>query len=184
MFRSKINARYLFKAEQLFQAIDKMALNTDEHILLNFGIDIWVVNQFLKNPALTPQHYNGLSIITVAHQDRNLIRSSLLVLKKSDLPRFEYRDLEPETIQKFGLTPINPAINLYAAVIDLNAQPQFKELFKNENEEILNQSVYLKLNMQLEVRWLNVLKIIELQLYSDFFQKGIVNHLDEVSHFN
>ncbi|MHB1179372.1 MAG: hypothetical protein ACYCZO_13690 [Daejeonella sp.] len=66
-------------------------------------------------------------------------------------------------------------------MIDLNEQAEFKELFKNEDQDVLDKSVFLKLAMDLEVRWPDTSRIIEFKLYSDFYQQGIVNDLNDVS---
>ncbi|MDB5125517.1 MAG: hypothetical protein JWP94_3646 [Mucilaginibacter sp.] len=183
MFQSKVNISYLFKAAQLFKAIDKMRLNGEEHVLLNFGIDVDVVNHKLKLPNLSSENYGGIPIIKVAYSDQQLIRSSLLVMRKTSLPEFEFGDVEAEDIERFSLEHINQVIHLYGSVIDLNENQEVRSLFPNEREETLDKSVFLKLDLMLKVRWRNAIKIVQLGLYSEFYQQGDVNDLTEVETF-
>ncbi|MDB5024559.1 MAG: hypothetical protein JWP78_2314 [Mucilaginibacter sp.] len=183
LFRNKTNASYVFRAAQLFQAIDRLQLIPRENVLLNSSIAIDVVNSTLKNTHLSPEQYQGIPIINIRYTDQNILRSSLIAIKKSDLPSFNYAAPDPQDIERFNLKPINADIGLYAGVIDLNEEEQFKALFPNEPAETLDASVLMDLDFRLEVRWKNKVKAVRLELYSDFYELGTVNDLGEVQPF-
>jgi hypothetical protein len=183
MFYSKITESYLFDQRKIFKAIDKLNLNPQEHIILNFGIAIDLINDSLKLPDLSSDDYKGISILNVDYADRSLIRSSLVVVRKSDLPRFSYAEVSAATIQENRLDLINPEYQIFASVIDLNQNPEFKQTFANNPDHVLDRSVILKLNMQMEVRWKRDFKMVELKLYSSFYQEGIQNELAEIGNF-
>jgi len=183
MFYSKITESYLFDQSKIFKAIDKLNLNPQEHIILNFGIAIDIVNYSLQLSELSFDDYKGISILNVDYVDRSLIRSSLLVIRKSDLPRFTYSEISAATIQENRLDLINPEYQIFGSVIDLNEAPEFRPTFANYPNNVLDRSVILKLNMLMEVRWKRHFKMVELKLYSAFFQEGIQNELGEVGNF-
>lgn len=180
MFRSKTTQRFLLRDTAIFKAIDRMKLNPAEHVIINFGIDILLVNQKIKQEGLTKTRYKGVPIITLDYINRNLIRSSLIILKKTDLPEFVYKEIDPARVAQFKLEVLSPAIYLYGQVINLTEEPQLMELFKSEKEDILKRSVYLMLELQLEVRWRKDFRMTELRLYSEFYQQGLPNDLDEI----
>jgi hypothetical protein len=183
MFRSKVQQDYLFKAPQLFQAIDRLQLNAAEHVLLNFNIAIDVVNSTLHHEQLTPAAYREIPIITVQSTNQDIIRSSMLVMKRSDLPRFYFLDTDAEQVEQFHLQQISEPLKLYGTVIDFNEHPEVRQLFLEQSEELLDSSVLLRLDLQMEVRWHRGMKIVQLGLYSEFYQQGTVDDIDNVQPF-
>ncbi|MGF7078917.1 hypothetical protein [Mucilaginibacter sp. UYCu711] len=183
LFRSKAVQTYLFRAPQFFEAIDRLHLNPRLHVLLNFGISIEDVLRQHGIDRLTENTYKGIPILKVDHVDHSAMRSSFIVIKKADLPSFVFHQPEEAEIDRFDLTRVSQAVELYAAVVDLNEQPQLKPLFPNEKPDVLATSVILALELNVEVRWKNKAKLVRLALYSDFYQQGSVNDLSEVKRF-
>jgi hypothetical protein len=183
LFRSKTTQSYLFRAPQFFEAIDKMRLNANQHVLLNFGISLDVVIQQHGIDRLTTTNYKGIPIIDVKYVDHSSMRSSFIVIRKTDLPSFIFHQPKQEEINKFHLTSVSDVTKLHAAVIDLNEEQQLKALFPHENQETLNTSVILALELNVEVRWKTKVKIVRISMYSDFYQRGSVNDLSEVKRF-
>jgi len=183
LFKGKALKQFLFRGPELFQAIDKLKLNPDKHILLNFGISLDVVRQRDGIDRLTEHSYKGIPIINVQYLDRNVMRSSIIAIKKSDLPTFVFLAPAPHEIQRFSLEQASAATQLHAAVVDLNEEPQLKALFPNESDENLNTSVILVLEFNVEVRWKRKAKLVRLSLYSEFYQEGSVNDISEVKPF-
>jgi hypothetical protein len=183
LFRSKAIQSYLFRAPQFFEAIDKLHLNANQHVLLNFGISLDVIIQQHGIERLTTTAYKGIPIITVQYVDHSAMRSSFIVIHKEDLPSFVFHQPKQEEIVKFHLTCVSNVTELHAAVIDLNQEQQLKTLFPNENPDTLDTSVILMLELNVEVRWKNKVKIVRFSMYSDFYQQGSVNDLSEVKRF-
>jgi hypothetical protein len=183
LFRGKAVKSFLFRGPELFQAIDKLKLNPNKHVLLNFGISLDVVKQRDGIDRLTDHSYKGIPIINVQYIDRNAMRSSIIAIKKSDLPTFVFRSPEPHEIERFGLIEASAPTQLFAAVVDLNEDPQLKDLFPDETDETLDTSVILVLEFNVEVRWRKKAKLVRLSLYSDFYQEGSVNDISEVKPF-
>lgn len=180
-FYSHVKNSYLFKSEELFQAIEKLKPDPQQHILLNFGIHIPTINQTSKIEGLTDKEFKGIPIIAVPFFDKAAIRSSILIIKKEFLPSLNFNDQQASEIEKFALHQIDSSISLFGTVIDLNGQPQFKTLFRGISGETLDISVMLKLALSMEIKWVLNSSIVELKLYSDFFQEGIPNKLSEIN---
>lgn len=183
LFRNKVSQSYLFRAPQFFEAIDKLRLNPDQHILLNFGISIDIVIQQNSIEGLTIDGYKGIPIINIAYVDHSAMRSSFIVIRKTDLPSFVYHLPDQAQINRFHLIQVSEVTGLHAAVVDLNEETQLRTLFPNEQGDILNKSVVLFLELNVEVRWKNKTKMVRLSMYSDFYQQGSVNDLSEIKRF-
>jgi hypothetical protein len=183
MFYSKITASYLLDRDKIFKSIDKLNLNPEEHVILNFGIAIDFINYNLKHSELSSDSYKGISILNVDYANRSLIRSSFLVVKKGDLPKFIYEEIPAATIQENKLNLINPEYQIFGSVIDLNEAPEFRPAFADHPDSVLDRSVILKLTMLMEVRWKKQFKMVEIKLYSSFYQDGIQNDLAEIGSF-
>lgn len=183
MFHSKTTESYLFDQTKIFKAIDKLSLNDQEHVILNFGISVELLNQNLQIPELNGNNYKGIPILSVHFQNRTMIRSSFLILKKSDLPAISFNEIPVATVEENHLEIINPNFQLYASVIDFNEKPEFKPFFVDQPDDLLDRSVILNLTMQMEVRWKKNFKMVELKLHSSFFQEGIKSDVAQIGVF-
>ncbi|RZK43361.1 MAG: hypothetical protein EOO90_03630 [Pedobacter sp.] len=179
-FSAKIAKRYLFRSTDLFKAVDKLQLDPAVDVLLNFGIDLSLLNAKLEIENLTPTNYNNLQIISIPHFDRSLISSSMLIIKKADLPTLHLLDQDAASIQTYQLQPINNELHLYGAIIDLNSQPQFKQLFGRMNQQEVDRSVMVKLAISIDLKWRTGVQLTQLELYSEFYEQGIPNQLSEL----
>ncbi|NNU33416.1 hypothetical protein HK413_03245 [Mucilaginibacter sp. S1162] len=183
LFRSKVLKSLLLRAPEFFQAIDKMRLNAEQHILLNFGVSIEMVNLRYQIDRLQNDNYKGIPIISVEFVNYSVMESGFIVMRKADLPSFDFSAPPDEEIERFALDPISVRHQLYGAVIDLNEHPALKGLFPNEKPEVLDTSVILALEFNIDVRWKLKTKMIRLAMYSDFYQQGDVNELSEIKRF-
>jgi len=182
-FRSKVIQSYLFRAPQFFEAVDKLRLNANQHVLLNFGVSIEAVNQQYGIDRLTLNSYKGIPIITVRYVGHSSMRSSFIAMKRTDLPSFIFHPPKAEDIDRFHLARMSGATELHAAVVDLNQEQNLKALFPNEQPDTLDTSVLLVIELNAEIRWKNKIKMLRLSMYSDFYQHGSVNDLTEVKRF-
>lgn len=183
LFRSKVLKSLLFRAPEFFQAIDKMRLNAEQHIFLNFGVSIEIINLRYRIDQLQKDNYKGIQIITVEFVNYSVMESGFIVMHKADLPSFDFSAPPAEEIERFNLDQISERHQLYGAVIDLNEHSELKSLFPNIKPEVLNISVILALEFNIDVRWKLKTKMIHLALYSDFYQQGDVNELSEIKRF-
>lgn len=183
LFQSKVLKSFLFRAPEFFQAIDKMRLNIHQHVLLNFGVSIDVVNLRYQIDQLQNDNYKGIPIITVQFANYAIMESCFVVMRKTDLPSFDFAAPPAEEIERLDLDLISERHQLYGSVIDLNEHPALKGLFPNEKPEVLDTSVILALEFNIDVRWKLKTKMLRLAMYSDFHQQGDVNDLSEIKRF-
>lgn len=182
-FKSKTQRTYLFRGPQLFEAIDKMHLRADEHVLVNFGISIPWILQRHRTEYLTESNYKGIPIITLEFKDTTVMRDCFIVMRRADLPWFVFSPPEQSEINRFELAPIGEGHQLFASVLDMNEHAGLRSLFPNDSPATLNTSVLLSLVLDMEVRFKQNVKMIRLSLYSDFYQEGTPNEVSEVTRF-
>jgi hypothetical protein len=179
IFFRKISKSYLLKSEDFFNAVDKLSYD-ENFVIVNFGINLDYFITQLKIPGLSKDKYNNINIYSF--NGSQIVRDSLFVLKKSDLPNISTRPIDAGTIKKYSLKKISEVINLYSSVLDLNntSDEVFNENKQGKSDEELRKSVLLSIIISAEFKWEKDIELIQLKQYSEFFQKGIVNKLDDV----
>ena len=70
-------------------------------------------------------------------------------------------------------------------MIDLNATTDevYNENKQDKSDDELRKSVLLNIIISTEFKWKKNIEIIQLRQYSEFFEKGIANKLDDVKPF-
>jgi hypothetical protein len=183
MFRAKIKNSWLLKWPDVTKGLDRLELKPNEHVILNFGVYIPTIIEQTKSKTISEDSYKGVPIIDFQFAPRRIMDRTLLVMKRSDLPRFFCHHITADRIKQYDLRLLNQDINLYGAVLDINEYPLLKQAFPEEPEDLLNKSVYLRLEMQLEVRFHKDIKCIAIHIFSDFDEAGIPNNVGEVGIF-
>lgn len=183
IFYRKISKSYLLKPEDLFKAIDKLSID-ENFVIVNFGINLEYFITQLKIPRLSIDKYSNINIYSF--NSSNLVRDSLFVLKKSDLPNISTRPIDSDILEKYSLKKISDSINLYSSILDLNnvSEEIFNENKHDKSDEDLRKSVLMSLIFSTEFIWKKNVEVIQLRQYSEFFQKGIANKLDDINPLN
>jgi hypothetical protein len=179
IFFRKVSKSYLLKSEELFKAIDKLEID-ETYVIVNFGIQLNHFINELKVMGLSSIKYKNTDIFSF--NGSHIVRGSLFILKKTDLPNISTKPISEDIIGKYSLKKISDTINLYSSVIDLNkTTPEvYNENKQNKNDDELRKSVLLNIIISNEFKWKQKIEMIELREYSEFFQKGIANKLDDI----
>jgi hypothetical protein len=174
-----VSKSYLLKSEELFKAIDKLEID-ETYVIVNFGIQLNHFINELKVMGLSSIKYKNTDIFSF--NGSHIVRGSLFILKKTDLPNISTKPISEDIIGKYSLKKISDTINLYSSVIDLNkTTPEvYNENKQNKNDDELRKSVLLNIIISNEFKWKQKIEMIELREYSEFFQKGIANKLDDI----
>ena len=183
IFFRKMSKSYLLKPEDFFKAIKKLGID-DSYVIVNFGINLDYFINTLNITRLSNDRYNNIQI--ESFKSSHLVRDSLFILKKSNLPNISTRPIAEDIIAKYSLIKISDTINLYANVIDLNntTEEVYIEVNKQDkSDEEIRKSVLLCIIITIEFKWKKKIELIQLRQYSEFFQNGIANKLDEVKPF-
>lgn len=179
MFLRKSSKSYLLKAEHLFKAVDKLGID-NEYVIVNFGVNLdYLINQ-LGVSDLSKEYYKDINIYSF--KGSQLVRDSIFILKRTDLPNISTRPIEESTITKYSLERISDSINLYSSVIDLNntTEEVFNENKQDKTDDDLRKSVLLCIIISTEFKWKKNIEVIQLKQHLDFLQRGIANKLDDI----
>jgi hypothetical protein len=175
----KVTKSYLLKPDDFFKAIDRIA--TDESfVIINFGIKLDYFISQVKVPELSNDKYKNIRIFSF--DGSHMVRDSMFILKRSDLPNISSRQIAEDVIAKYALRKISDNLNLYTNVIDLSKTSEeiFNENKQNKSDNDLRKSVLLLIIFSAEFKWKKNIEVIQLRQYSEFFQRGLANKLDDV----
>lgn len=178
-FFYKKTKSFLLKPEDFFKAIDRLAI-TDNYVIINFGINLGYFINHLEVSELSTEKYKNVNIYSF--NGSQLVSDSIFVLKKSDLPNISTLPIGEDIITMYTLKKISDTINLYSSIIDLNKTSEeiFNESKQEKSDEELRKSVLLSIIISTEFKWKKNIEVIQLNHYSDYLQKGIVNKLEDV----
>jgi len=179
IFFRKVSKSYLLKPGDFFKAIDKLAID-ESFIIVNFGINLDYFITQLKVSELSKDKYKNTNIYSF--NGSKIVRDSLFVLKKTDLPNISTRPIDADIIAKYSLKKISETINLHASIIDLNntSEEVFNENKNNKSDDELRKSVLMSIILSTEFKWKKNIEVVQLRQYSEYFQKGIANKLEDV----
>ncbi len=179
IFFRKVSKSYLLKPEDFFKAIDKLAID-ESFVIVNFGINLDYFITQLKVSELSKDKYKNTNIYSF--NGSQIVRDSLFVLKQSDLPNISTRPIDADIIAKYSLKKISETINLHSSIIDLNntSEEVFNENKQDKSDDELRKSVLMSIIISTEFKWEKNIEVIQVRQYSEFFQKGIANKLEDV----
>ena len=183
IFFRKVSKSYLLKPEVFFKAIDKLEID-ESFVIVTFGINLDYFITKLKVPELSKDKYKNTNIYSL--NGSQIVRDSLFVLKKSDLPNISTRPIDADIIAKYSLKKISETINLHSSIIDLNntSEEVFNENKNDKSDDELKKSVLMSIILSTEFKWKKKIEVVQLRQYSEYFQKGIANKLEDVKPMN
>lgn len=171
---------YLLTAEDVFRAIDNLNIN-DTYILMAFGLRFDYLSDVLKIKGLTTTSYKGIEIRNFENANMQTVGNTIFVIKKENLPRFEYLDIDEDEKKKYELDkPLIEKYYLYANIIDLYLNYNLKIEREKETGEDLSKKVLACIAFRLELQWKKDIECISLSIYSEYQNKGIPNKLSDV----
>lgn len=181
-FFYKITKSFLFKNEDLFKSIDKLLID-DSFVIVNFGINFDYFISHLKIQELSTTMYKNISIYHFFGSQ--LVKDSLFLLKKTDLPNISTIPISGEIISRYMLKKISKRLELYTNVIDLNnaSEEIYNENKLDKSDDEMRKSVLLNIAILTEFKWKRNIEVIQLRQHSVFSQKGLENKLDDIKPF-
>ena len=178
-FLYKKTKSFLLKSEDFFKAIDKLAIG-DNYVIVNFGININYFISHFKISELSNEKYKSIPIYTFSGS--RIVRDSIFIIKKSDLPNISTKPINEDIVAKYSLRKISDTINLHTSVVDLNntSEQIYNENKQGKSDDEIRKSVLLCIIISTEIKWKKNIEVIQLIQHSEFLQKGIVNKLDDI----
>ena len=167
---------YLLNSQDIVPAINRLNINANDSVIVSFGIEI----QSLISKSST-ESLNNIEIIKFNYNNYYLVGDSLFILKKVDLPKLNYREINTEEIKKYSLQKVIEEYNIYLSVIDLNQSTDLRDTIpKSSDEQDLRKSVYMAIFISLEVQWGKNIQCIQIKQASAYRERGIINNLNDV----
>lgn len=181
-FHFKINKTYLLKPENIFKGIDRLHID-DKFVIICIGININYYINHLKVKDLSLTKYKDTNMYNFDGSE--LVRSAFFILKKSDLPSLQTLEIDSAFKRKYLLKKISYKYNLYASVLDLNLFPiEFlDENRQDKSDDELRKSALVSIIINLEIKWKKNIKMIQINEYSEYINKGLLNELGEIESF-
>lgn len=168
-FRVKSDS-YILNTNDVIKAIDRQNLNDDEFIIVNFGLR-----------SIPEGMLNGISVLRYTGYLAELLDGSIYILKKEDLPKFFFNEMDEKNIEKYQLSELINKYSLFGSVLDLNQNSKLREeLAPKHTEKDLRKFAMTNLSLNLEIQWKKNVKTLEIREYSRFREKGIPGQLSDV----
>jgi len=167
---------YVFNNDNMLDALNKLINDNDDMLIITIKLD-YQLNKLLKESSFKDY------IIDIPSTERS-IQNALYVLRKSDLPSIEHKDLTEKEKKKFNFDkPINEKLKLYASVIDINEgqNKHLKDEWKIENEpESLDLKVLLIISFLSVVYWKKDREVIQINISTEYNEVGIQNEINDI----
>jgi hypothetical protein len=177
---------YRLSEADFFLGLDRLNLDKDKYVILNFGIDFTFFNQGQKIHGLSEDSYNGVKIHELPFYGRGSDQR-LIIIKTTDLPFLTTKDLPQDQIEKYTLEQVSD-LKIYASIIDLYRNEAIRnELLEDENtapehKVDIEKKVLIYIGILLEVSWKNNVNLITLSIhYSYFSETTPANDLSDIN---
>jgi hypothetical protein len=176
------NKTYLIEQKDMFTAIDKLNIDPQEYIILNYENYLPYFINDLKIPNLQTDNYNSLKIFSFEQYHFSLIGESFFIVKKADLPNIEYLDISEEEVKKYSLKLLDETCKIYGSVLPLNKHKDLQQDFlKQTDEETLNKSVLINIEIKNKIRWRRNSEVVQIKSFSRYGQKGSPSDLKDIT---
>jgi hypothetical protein len=140
-------------------------------VIISFGGNLSeVTNDIVK----------GFEILHFGHRNPDLVGDSLFILRKSDLPFFNYKSMSEDEIRKYSLNLVIDRFKVYTSLVDLNLDKDLRDSLEGDKGKDLLKSAFTGIFMIVELIWKKGITCIQLQQESYFRQSGIKNNLTDV----
>jgi len=168
--------KYLLNSQDIIPAIRRIGINVHDYVIVSFGVHLDNLKTMNSDDSL-----KTMEIINFNYRNYQLVGDSLFILKKDDLPKLIYREIELEVIKKYSLEEVIKEYNLYVTVVDLNESTDLRNSFKESwKEKDLRTSVFMAISLNLEVQWKKNIQCIQIKQASEFREGGIINSLNDI----
>ena len=166
------------------KAIKRLEINSKEHIIINFNTSLDNSPMFGEPIRVKKDTYQGFDMIILKAGFR-LVERSLFILRKEDLPSIVYHELKKKDIERLELKNLTNTFNLYASLIDLNLNKNVrKESIGKKSDDELKKSVLASIIVNHEIRFKSNTKVIRIQAYSPYEERGMLQKVTEVKKFD
>lgn len=181
VFFHHVTKRYLIKIEEMPDAVKNLDLNSNDHIIVAFGVSPFYFKKILPDYDESTNSLNGIQTLIYQKCNNHLAGETIFVLSKNELPSIKYLEIDNEMMKKYDFKKVNDEFNLYLSITDLNKKEDIlkEEQMRDPNLD-LNRSLLLQIAFNTKIIWKKEMKMIALKIYSEYRQKGVPNSPDEI----
>lgn len=162
--------RYLFKESDLNSAIKKLKIDSNYVIV--------AINPSYGKLDLIKEFKD---LVINLRSTNNGIQDTFFILKKDDLPTIKNLEFEESETEIDSLTTRKN--NVYTSVLDLNLEEN-KEIrdrwLDRGTESDLRKQVQITIAFKTIIIWKNQRNVIQLNIYSQFREQGIISELKDI----
>ena len=181
-FKLNSKDKYVLNQEDLFNGINKLNLDKEKHIIIVFGLNLDYYINNLKVKNLETSNFKGVQIISFPFVSQ-LVRNSLFILEKKNLPWFVNEEINEKFIRLYELQKVHQEYNIYASVSDLNKNDSLRnEIIKEENfkDKDLRKYVRQGISFILNIKWRKDIKMIGFEVKNNWDYQKEANRIKEV----
>ena len=151
-FFIRVNQLYHVSEDDLFPAVDRLAPDPAQYVLINIGYDLEFWISAGKIPGLTATGYHGIPLYTLPGR---MPERRLYIVRRSELPYLFSRKPAASEVKKHGLQPIGDH-DLYFSIIDLYRHPGLRAEWLKTGEltpDELDKKVQIYIVSNAILRW-------------------------------
>ena len=181
--------KFDLKPEYIFEAVKNLELDSNRFIIISMGMnlsyynDILGINGLKKDPISGLFSFNNIIICDFHSYMHDLIRNSIFIIEKSDLPTFIYKEIPQEEKEKYYLKKLENEVPLYAKIVDLKETKELREeIFQKFEIKDLSKSVLVCVDLHAEIRLKYKSKCIQLKEFSQFIDRDNPDNIDDVEY--
>jgi hypothetical protein len=173
-FTAISSVRYVLEEKYIIPALKRLATDKTYQVI-SFGLS-------LRNLAVA---YNEtVEEFDFQEFDAGLnvqLAESVFVIKKTEVPRFEFKAPTKETIDRLELVELDKSFALYASLIDLNQKNDTFLDLANEPITGMNRTdVLVTIALDCTILFDKTVTCVRIQKSSRNFNRGIVNNLGDI----
>jgi hypothetical protein len=179
-FNSKI--KYILNQEDLFAGIEKLKGDKESYIMVSFGLNLNYYIENLKVPNLSEISYKGIKIISFPYGSE-LVRNSIFILEKANLPWFIHEDIDQKYRDLYGLEIISKDYNLYASVSDLHENESLRnELEKQDRFKSMNLNKFVRQGISFitHLKFKKNINMVKIQVKNNWDNQLKANSIQEI----
>lgn len=169
-FLTSRTKRYLFKESDLSSAIKKLKIDSNYVIV--------AINPSFGKLDLLKEFKD---LIIHLRSSNNRVQDTFFILKRNELPTIKNLEFEESEIEIDSLTTRKN--NVYTSVLDLNLEENSKireRWLDRGTENDLRKQVQITIAFKTLVIWKNKRNVIQLNIYSQFREQGILSELNDI----
>lgn len=164
-FQLQKATQYRVFSEKIQEAIQRMNLDKERHVILGFGVNWYSIYEKLSpksdNLFTTPDR---MQLYSFRGEPSINFVGNIVIMNRQDLPQLYFENADQTFIDYYQLQCINEKYGLYSSVIKLNERSEIMEEVQKRSthtKEELRKSVLVCAELGIQTRWkLNVPMVI------------------------